>query len=112
MSTDVLIDSSSPVITINQATLLFKINKQNLISQSNLSNHNSLIPISQIELIITNITSNYVAYRARITRKKYYRVEPSHLVISPNSNLKVKITYYYNPNEVLEENGKNPHHIP
>ena len=64
-----------------------------------------MIPISQIELIITNITSNYVAYRARITRKKYYRVEPSHLVISPNSNLKVKITYYYNPKEKFPPEG-------
>ena len=75
MSTELLLDSSSPVITINQAILLFKINKQNLLSESNSSHHNSFIPISQSEIIITNITSNYVAYRARITRKKYYSVE-------------------------------------
>jgi hypothetical protein len=105
MSTELLLDSSNPVITINQAILLFKINKQNLLSESNSSHHNSFIPISQSEIIITNITSNYVAYRARITRKKYYSVEPSHSVISPNSSLKVKITYYYSSKEKFPPEG-------
>ena len=70
MSSDFILDTSSPVIIINQATLLFKINKQYMSSQINTAPNNTLIPISQIEIFITNITSNYVAYRTRITKKK------------------------------------------
>ena len=99
MASDILLDTSSPVITINQASLIFKINENYLSSQKNISQKNVLIPISQSEIIITNITSNYVAYRTRITKKKYYAVEPSHLILCPNSNIKVKITYYFNPKE-------------
>ena len=99
MASDLLLDTSSPIITINQASILFKINENYLSSQKNNSQKNVLIPISQNEIIITNITSNYVAYRTRITRKKYYAVEPSHLILCPNSNIKVQITFYFNPEE-------------
>ena len=105
MSSDFILDTSSPVIIINQATLLFKINKQYMSSQINTAPNNTLIPISQIEIFITNITSNYVAYRTRITKKKYYTVEPTHLVISPNSNIKVKIIFYFNPKEKFPPEG-------
>ena len=105
MASDILLDTSSPIITINQATLMFKINKQSLSSQSYENKNNSLFPISQTEIFITNITSNYVAYRARITRKKFYTVEPSHLVISPNSSIKVRIIFFYNPNGQFPPEG-------
>lgn len=102
---DIILDTSSPIITVNQATLIFKINKQNLSFPPDKFPNNSLIPLSQNELLITNISSNYVAYRTRITRKKYYSVEPSHLVIPPNSSIKVKITYYFNPREKFPPEG-------
>ena len=97
MSTEILLDTSSPVITINQSSLLFKINQnyfQNQLKNSNSSN--TLYPLSQTELLLTNITSSYIAYRSRITKKKYYSVEPSHLIIPPNSNITIKITFYHN----------------
>ena len=95
---DIILDTSSPIITINQASLIFKINKQYLTSWDKFFK-NSLIPISQNEILITNISSNYVAYRAKVTKKNYYSAEPSHLVITPNSSIKVKITYYFKPKE-------------
>lgn len=97
MSAEILLDTSSPVITINQSSLLFKINQnyfQNQLKNSNCSN--TLYPLSQTELLLTNITSSYIAYRSRITKKKYYSVEPSHLIIPPNSNITIKITFYHN----------------
>ena len=97
MSAEILLDTSSPVITINQSSLLFKINQNYF--QSKLKNSNSsntLYPLSQTELLLTNITSSYIAYRSRITKKKYYSVEPSHLIIPPNSNITIKITFYHN----------------
>jgi hypothetical protein len=69
MASDLLLDTSSPIITINQATLIFKINENYLSSQINNSPKNILIPISENEIIVTNITSNYIAYRSRITKK-------------------------------------------
>ena len=105
MSSDFPLDSSNPVITINQAILSFKINKQKISSQLNSALDNTLIPISQNEVLITNITSSFVAYRTRITRKKYYAVEPTHLVIPPNKNIKVKIIFYFNPKEKFPPEG-------
>ena len=97
MSTEVIFDSTSPVITINQSSLVFKINQKNFQTQSQLpQNSNSLIPLSQTEILLTNLTSSYVAYRARITKKKFYQVEPSHMILPPNSNIIIKITFFHN----------------
>jgi hypothetical protein len=105
MSSDFPLDSSNPVITVNQAILSFKINKQKISSQLNSAQDNILIPISQNEVLIANITSSFVAYRTRITRKKYYAVEPTHLVIPPNKNINVKIIFYFNPKERFPPEG-------
>ena len=104
-SSSLLLDSSTPVIISNKSTIIFKINKSNLSSQLNSSQNNAFIPISENDFYLTNITSNYVAYRARITKKKYYTVEPSHLVISPNTNIKIKITFFFNPKEKFPPEG-------
>jgi hypothetical protein len=97
MSEEIIFDSSSPVITINQSSLIFKINQKYFQTQSQLpQNSNSLFPLSQTEILLTNLTSSYVAYRARITKKKFYQVEPSHMILPPNSNITIKITFFHN----------------
>ena len=97
MSEEIIFDSSSPVITINQSSLVFKINQKNFQTQSQLpQNSNSLFPLSQTEILLTNLTSSYVAYRSRITKKKFYQVEPSHMILPPNSNITIKITFFHN----------------
>ena len=97
MSTEIIFDSSSPVITINQSSLIFKINQKYFQTQSQLpQNSNSLFPLSQTEILLTNLTSSYVAYRSRITKKKFYQVEPSHMILPPNSNITIKITFFHN----------------
>ena len=97
MSSEILLDTSNPIITINQSSLLFKINQKNFQNQSKINTSSKeLYPISQTELLLTNLTSSYIAYRTRITKKNFYSVEPSHIVISPNSNITIKITYYHN----------------
>ena len=97
MSEEIIFDSSSPVITINQSSLVFKINQKYFQTQSQLpQNSNSLSPLSQTEILLTNLTSSYVAYRARITKKKFYQVEPSHMILPPNSNITIKITFFHN----------------
>ena len=96
MSSEILINSSSPIITINQSSLIFKINQNTLPNKSDIQSSKTLSPLSQAEILLTNLTSSYVAYRARITKKKYYSVEPSHMVLPPNSNIAIRITFYYN----------------
>jgi hypothetical protein len=97
MSSEIIFDSSSPIITINQSSLVFKINQNYFQTQSQIEvPPNTLSPLSHTELLLTNLTSSYVAYRARITKKKYYSVEPSHMVLPPNSNITIKITFYHN----------------
>ena len=97
MSEEIIFDSSSPVTTINQSSLIFKINQKYFQTQSQLpQNSNSLFPLSQTEILLTNLTSSYVAYRARITKKKFYQVEPSHMILPPNSNITIKITFFHN----------------
>ena len=97
MSEEIIFDSSSPIITINQSSLVFKINQKYFQTQSQLpQNSNSLFPLSQTEILLTNLTSSYVAYRSRITKKKFYQVEPSHMILPPNSNITIKITFFHN----------------
>ena len=97
MSEEIIFDSSSPIITINQSSLVFKINQKYFQTQSQLpQNSNSLSPLSQTEILLTNLTSSYVAYRSRITKKKFYQVEPSHMILPPNSNITIKITFFHN----------------
>ena len=97
MSEEIIFDSSSPVITINQSSLIFKINQKYFQTQSQLpQNSNGLSPLSQTEILLTNLTSSYVAYRSRITKKKFYQVEPSHMILPPNSNITIKITFFHN----------------
>ena len=96
MTSEVLLDSSSPIITINQSSLIFKINQNYFSTQSQIPMSNVLTPLSQTEILLTNVSSSYIAYRTRLTKSKYYSVEPSHLILPPNSNITIKITFYHN----------------
>ena len=96
MTSEILFDSSSPIITINQSSLIFKINQNYFSTQSQMPMSNVLTPLSLTEILLTNVSSSYVAYRTRLTKSKYYSVEPSHLILPPNSNITIKITFYHN----------------
>ena len=97
MTSEILFDSSSPIITINISSLVFKINQNYFQTQSQIiPPSNILTPLSQTELLLTNVSSSYIAYRTRITKAKYYSVEPSHMILPPNSNITIKITFYHN----------------
>ena len=97
MTSEIIFDSSSRIITINISSLVFKINQNYFQTQSQIiPQSNILTPLSQIEFLLTNVSSSYVAYRTRITKAKYYSVEPSHMILPPNSNITIKITFYHN----------------
>ena len=83
---------------------LFKLDKDILefvISASMISKLSSvptrashLRPLSELKLTITNLTSEYIAFRIKTTKKDHYAVEPTYGVLTPNGEQKIKITYY------------------
>ena len=73
---------------------LFKIDKdvwEFVISTSMISKLSSvptrssyLKPLSELKLIIRNLTFEYIAFRIKTTKKDYYAVEPTYSVMIPN----------------------------
>ena len=97
MASDIIFDSSSPIITINQSSLVFKINQNNFQAQSQIpQNSKNLTPLSQTEILLTNLTSSYVAYRSRITKKKLL----SSRAFSYDSSSQFK---YYHKNNIFPQ---------
>ena len=89
--------SSANLQIVLISSLVFKINQNYFQTQSQINPPNNIItPLSQTELLLTNVSSSYIAYRTRITKAKYYSVEPSHMILPPNSNITIKITFYHN----------------
>ena len=95
MSLDSLIDSSKEIFEVDKDIITFKIDfKNNDISEE-------LTAIDEQEVIITNLTQNYLAFQIKITKKKFYAVNPSYCILSPNEKKNIKIIFYNVPNEEL-----------
>ena len=88
MSLAPLIDSSNKVFEIDKDIISFKINSNSCDSSS------ELIPIGEEEISITNLTQDYLAFRAKTTKSSNYAVNPSHFILSPNEIKKIKIIVY------------------
>ena len=76
----------------------FIINAAAISQLSSLSSHSThLKPLSQTEVIVTNLTPEYIAFRVKTTKKENYTVEPIYVILTPNGNQTFKITYYNKP---------------
>lgn len=102
MSTDLLLDSSIPIIKLSKPKLIFRVNDKYYNSSSQ---NQKLIPISECNINITNITTSYVAVRVRTTKKSYYTVEPTFCTLSPNSTIKITIIIHSYEYEKLSAKG-------
>ena len=105
--TDLIMKTSDPVIKLNKPLITFKINSSyfNLFPIKKINTNDDLIPISECEINVTNITTNYVAVRVRTTKKNNYTVDPTFCTLSPNSTIKITIYIYLNQNEKLSSRG-------
>ena len=105
--TDLLMKTSDPVIKLNKPLITFKINTNffNLFPIKKINTNNDLNPISECDINVTNITTNYVAVRVRTTKKNNYTVEPTFCTLSPNSTIKITIYVYLIQNEKLSSRG-------
>ena len=104
MSRNLIMDESKEIFTLNKEILSFKINQSNL---SKLSSHSSihsgnLHSISEEDILVTNLTSEYLAFRTKTTRKENYAVNPTYCVIPPNSTQNLNLVLYNRTGEKLD----------
>ena len=107
--TDLLMNTSAPIIKLDKPLITFKINKNyiNLLPEKKINKNNDLIPLSECNINVTNVTTNYVAVRVRTTKKNnyHYTVKPTFYTLSPNSTIKIIITIHLRQNEKLSSKG-------
>ena len=99
MSSELKLDSSIQVIKSSNTDITIKIRKQQV--NINEKEKNNLIYIGHDNIIIKNVSKEYVALRVRSTKKKYYKVEPIYSIIHPNSFVTIKIFYTSTEEEEL-----------
>ena len=95
MSIEKLIDSSKEIFKLDKDILSFKINLSN-------SSSSEKIAIDEIEINVTNLTDNYLAFQTKTTKKVIYAVNPPYCIIAPNENKKIKIIMYNVPGEEID----------
>ncbi len=95
MKTELLIDTSEKIFTIDKPMITFHINPNlnlnNNITQSQVIKYS---PKSECNIIITNLNSNPISLRVRTTKKEYYAVNPTYCIILPNKHQKINILLY------------------
>ena len=97
-------DVSKEIFKVDKEELHFIINSSTISKLSSLSTHStSLKPFGETELTVTNLTSDYVAFRVQTTNKKKFAVHPTHEILKPNENYTFKIIYYTSPEKILEK---------
>ena len=81
-------DSNKEIFKLNKDNITFKIRKEDLNQSKN------PISISEDEIIIENLTEDYLCFKTQTNKKKIYAVDPSYCIIEPKSTKKLIITLY------------------
>ena len=104
MPKDLVMDESKEVFKLDKDVLSFRINYSNLSKLSSLSSSSSkqLQPLSEEQILITNLTSEYLAFRTKTTKKELYIVNPTFCIISPNSTQVLNFKFHNKPGEKLD----------
>ena len=111
MNEDLNFDDLCPeVFAIEEKDLIFKTFKSpkentNLSNSSVLNVTHNPVHMGESQITVTNLTSDFIAFRTKSTRKKYYTVSPTYCVISPNNFQKISFNYFINHNEAISNNG-------
>ena len=99
MSIDKLMDTSKEIFKLDKMILSFKLDENKMKSTKERE------AISEEEIIITNLTSDYLAFKTMTTKRTIYSVDPSYCIIPPKADQKLKILLYNIPGEKLEPKG-------
>ena len=99
------------VFAIEEKNLIFKTYKSPK-ENTNISNNSSILNIThnpvhmgESQITVTNLTSDFIAFRTKSTRKKYYTVSPTYCTISPNNFQIISFNYFTNYNEIISNIG-------
>lgn len=106
MSHELVMDVSKEIFSLNKEVLSFKINPQN----SKLSSHSSIHsgdikPLSEENILVTNLTSDYLAFRTKTTKKENYAVNPTYCLIPPNCNQSLNFVFYNKSGGKIDPKG-------
>jgi len=103
MSKELIMDVSKELFKLDKDELNFTINSAMISKLSTSSTHSvHQKPLSETEITVTNLTSDYIAFRTKTTKKENYSVHPSHCVLSPNGTQTIKIIYYDKPGHKMK----------
>jgi hypothetical protein len=91
---DIIMDSSSEVFTIDKQILQFNINPNISSIDNENSSKKNIHPVSSCSIVVTNLTDNYIAFRSKTTKKDLYVVNPPYTIIKPNNNQQILIEFY------------------
>jgi hypothetical protein len=91
---DIIMDSSSEVFTIDKQNLQFNINPNISSMDNDNSSKSSIHPVSSCSIVVTNLTDNYIAFRSKTTKKDLYVVNPPYTIIKPNNNQQILIEFF------------------
>jgi hypothetical protein len=91
---DIIMDSSSEVFTIDKEYLQFNINPNISSMDNDNSSKSSIHPVSSCSIVVTNLTDNYIAFRSKTTKKDLYVVNPPYTIIKPNNNQQILIEFF------------------
>ena len=103
-------DSSTELFKIDKQKIIFQINRNNsnnnnFISQNASNSSHNPINLGQTSLNVINLSSEYLAFRAKTTKKQYYLVYPAYSVIFPNKTKKIDLGYYGKEGEIISDKG-------
>lgn len=102
-----IINSSESIYSVDKDLLIFPINSQTLNDfnkSTSLSKGHTTI-LSETRLQVTNLTSEYLAFRIKTTKKKNYAVNPTYTIIAPKRTQEVEIGFYICQGETIDEKG-------
>ena len=99
MSIEKLLDTPKEIFKLDKEILSFKVDENKIKSIKEKE------AICEEEIIITNLTSDYLAFKTMTTKRTIYSVDPSYCIIPPKADQKLKIQLYNIPGEKLEPKG-------
>ena len=106
MAKELIMDVSKELFKLDKDCLHFIINSATISKLSSSPTHSShLKPLSETEITATNLTSDYLGFRVKTTKKENYSVVPTYSVLNPNGNQTFRIVYY-NKSEKLTDTIK------
>ena len=92
-------DTSKEIFTLDKDKITFTINVNKFSSNSEI-NTEERQPMGEDNLLITNLTESYLAFRTKLTKVQYYLVEPTYCVIPPKGTQNIHIKLYLRPGKM------------